>query len=458
MAEDKKHKTKKKKKSKKSKRKVPKKDDHGGTVALTDTSRDDGKEKQDDIAKKMVVGHDHEALLSAGSSEKSQRLIDDENYLEDENDDDRLLVAAAETWIREQEDSEVLDTPNDLTTKESDKKTKAKQRQAASISTKPVANSEAAVASDDTPDGALSPKTNDYSLHVTQLSFDATEWDVRRHFVEQGGCLLTSVRLVYDRGLSGQKQFRGVAFIDCADEASYEAAKKLHHSKLLNRSINVRPTLSKTELAMVVQDTQEKVRQKIRTFLDRKEEKDKEQSEVTAPAHAKIAKDVKNRGQKPSQRQQKSPQKAKQQQQQQPAVPPKKKELKTKDKHQKAAKKSPEKNKELGRKASSLQQDSANGGPSKKKQRTERTKSPVADHPQERFSPDQQKKKPKNLTATRKVNEVKEASGSKPHKSPVHKKAIIGVKHKAPEKDAAKLTKKQRNRRAAIIMSKKGKN
>jgi RNA recognition motif-containing protein len=89
-----------------------------------------------------------------------------------------------------------------------------------------------------------------YSLHLTQLSFDAKEYDIRQLF-EKRGCLLSSVRLVYDR-FEGAKLFRGVAFIDVSDKTSYEKALALDRAVFLGRKINVRPTKTHQELADIV--------------------------------------------------------------------------------------------------------------------------------------------------------------------------------------------------------------
>lgn len=100
------------------------------------------------------------------------------------------------------------------------------------------------------------------SLHITQLSFDATEYHVRNAFVEQG-CIVDSVRLVYDRD-GTTRTFRGVAFVDVADEESYQKALKLDRSTLLKRRINVRPTKTPSQLANIVQRTKDLVAEKIR--------------------------------------------------------------------------------------------------------------------------------------------------------------------------------------------------
>jgi hypothetical protein len=111
----------------------------------------------------------------------------------------------------------------------------------------------------DVPD--IAPIT--YSLHITQLAFNATDFDIRGHFVTKG-CLVSSLRMVYDKGLDGRNQFRGVAFIDVSEKESYERALSLHKSTMLGRKINVRPTRTKEELSNIVVKSQEKVADKIR--------------------------------------------------------------------------------------------------------------------------------------------------------------------------------------------------
>lgn len=101
-----------------------------------------------------------------------------------------------------------------------------------------------------------------FSLHVTQLSFEATEFDIREHFSAKG-CFIKSIRMVFDRGLNG-RTFRGVAFIDLQDAESYKRALELHKSKLRGRKINVRPTRTKEELSEIVMQSKEKVAEVIR--------------------------------------------------------------------------------------------------------------------------------------------------------------------------------------------------
>jgi len=101
-----------------------------------------------------------------------------------------------------------------------------------------------------------------YSLHLTQLSFEITEYDIRSFF-ESKGCTLTSVRLVYDRSAT-EKVFRGVAFIDLDDKKSYEIALSLSRSIIQGRKINVRPVKTKEELGDIVSRTKELVAEKIK--------------------------------------------------------------------------------------------------------------------------------------------------------------------------------------------------
>jgi len=123
-----------------------------------------------------------------------------------------------------------------------------------------------------------------YSLHITQLDYDATDYDIRNHFTTNG-CIVTSVRLVYDRSVDDRKLFRGVAFVDVADKESFQNALKLHRSKLLGRTMNVRPTKTKSELSNIVQRTKQKVKQTIKKF---KEDRDARQADTAArPGHAK---------------------------------------------------------------------------------------------------------------------------------------------------------------------------
>jgi RNA recognition motif-containing protein len=111
-----------------------------------------------------------------------------------------------------------------------------------------------------------------YSLHVTQLSYEANEPDIRTIFAE-AGCLISSIRLVYD-GMGAERTFRGVAFLDMCDEESYKKALALNRRMLHGRRMNVRPTKSKDELIDIVARTKELVAMKIQRQKDKQEAKE----------------------------------------------------------------------------------------------------------------------------------------------------------------------------------------
>lgn len=98
-----------------------------------------------------------------------------------------------------------------------------------------------------------------FSLHITQLSYEATDYDIRDLFISKG-CLVTSVRLVYRPDeKTGARKFTGVAFVDVSDEKSFKNGLELHRKNHLGRKINVRPTRSKEELSQIVEKTKETV-------------------------------------------------------------------------------------------------------------------------------------------------------------------------------------------------------
>ncbi len=128
------------------------------------------------------------------------------------------------------------------------------------------------------------------SLHITQLPYDSTDFDLRKLFAEQG-CSITSIRLVYDHDTEGRKTvFRGVAFCDFLDVTSYHNALKLHHkSSIRGRKLNIRPCKSKEELAAIVARTQDLVREKIHQQLSGKDIT-RSTSSAPKPAHNKSPK------------------------------------------------------------------------------------------------------------------------------------------------------------------------
>jgi hypothetical protein len=100
-----------------------------------------------------------------------------------------------------------------------------------------------------------------YSLHMTKVPYTATQTDIRFAF-GQKGCNITSIRLVYDRDQkTGERHFRGVAFVDLADEKSYNKALEFHNKPFLGKGlkVGVRPTVPKSQLSDIVRKTEEKV-------------------------------------------------------------------------------------------------------------------------------------------------------------------------------------------------------
>ena len=165
-----------------------------------------------------------------------------------EHEDDALLVAAA-NWAESSSETKPASNSNNPNNQLSAGEVRR------SISSTPERR-----------ERKTSEEKKTYSLHVTQLSYDATDYDIRDLFISKG-CLVTSVRLVYTNRDSETliRKFKGVAFVDVADEASFALAAELHRTYHLGRRINVRPTLSRDELACIAEATKEKVNDIIQT-------------------------------------------------------------------------------------------------------------------------------------------------------------------------------------------------
>ena len=203
---------------------------------------------------------------------------------DDDDDDDDEIQAMAAAWARDGEPLKAdqdasRESPPDKANATADAeappadiapKTKKQQKRKKSTneSTKP---SDSKHAKADPP--------SSYSLHISQLPFDVTEWELRQWFVEHAGVMFQQVRMVYDAGddETGKPVFRGVAFGECATQAQYDAALKLHQShqhKLKGRRINVRPTRTKAELASIVQERNELVQTKLQSLLQKRKQPD----------------------------------------------------------------------------------------------------------------------------------------------------------------------------------------
>lgn len=83
-------------------------------------------------------------------------------------------------------------------------------------------------------------KRSRYTVFVGNLPYDATQQDVYKHFDNFLREMVLDVRMLHDRGTG---EFRGTCFVDLKDAISLSKAYKLHHSKLMDRQINVEPTV-----------------------------------------------------------------------------------------------------------------------------------------------------------------------------------------------------------------------
>ena len=120
-----------------------------------------------------------------------------------------------------------------------------------------------------------------FSLHLTKVPFDATQSTIRCAFIEKN-CRITSVRLVYDTDQkSRERKFRGVAFVDLEDEASYNIGLKQHNTAFLGgkRRVNVRPTKTRNELSEIVKKTEERVAALIARSKEKKRAREEEEGE-----------------------------------------------------------------------------------------------------------------------------------------------------------------------------------
>lgn len=345
------------------------------------------KKKSSRSKKHKDAGNDEQGEPTNRLAENDPRDSDIQNDKDDnDEDDDAEMLAAAAAWAEQ----DVVDPSKKAL--EEDSSTKDSPSKHGGI--------EAIESSNE-------PQT--WSLHVTQLSFDATEMDIRHHFVSKG-CVVTSVRLVYDFDRSSNhKTFRGVAFCDVADKASYETAlKDLHQSRLMGRRINVRPTRTRKELGSIVERTRELVAEKKRKL--------QELADAGASDNEDKAKSTKK----------------------------KKKKQKKKQKEEKKSSKKRQR-KEGGKdsaKEAKEESDDDDNNVSPSPEKNAKKKAPASNND----SPLPEKKAEKKASGS---------NGDTPSPKKKAKKKTSGSGEKKPEKKDHKLTKKERNRKAAIIMQMK---
>ena len=213
----------------------------------------------------------------------------------DSEDDQNLLMAAGQ-WAQNEDEMDdeaetstaQADTASNwdyVKQNKRDKKTSVKQGVKAEATTQPI------------------PVPKNYSLHLTKVPFDATQTTIRYAFIEKN-CTVTSVRLVYDTNQkTRERTFRGVAFVDLADESSFDIGLKLHNTAFLGskRKVNVRPTRSRNELSEIVKKTEERVAMLIARSKEKKRSREEEgdndgEGDTDAKKKKQLKKNKKKRG------------------------------------------------------------------------------------------------------------------------------------------------------------------
>jgi len=184
---------------------------------------------------------------------------------ESSDEDEELLLAASE-WAESSTQNDQVEESNsngnsDQQSTENDKKKDISDTSSSRN------NEDSAAATKDTISKSMhtnkysTQQEQTYSLHMTKVPYTATQTDIRFAF-GQKGCNITSIRLVYDRDQkTGERHFRGVAFVDLADEKSYNKALEFHNKPFLGKGlkVGVRPTVPKSQLSDIVRKTEEKV-------------------------------------------------------------------------------------------------------------------------------------------------------------------------------------------------------
>jgi RNA recognition motif-containing protein len=218
---------------------------------------------------KNIKEEDSQEVREMSSGEKNQdddkiSSIQSEDVgsssVESDSDDEMLLMASK--WAKQKED-ELQDIGS--------------KREPASPATTPYYPSNFTTSI---------KENNTYSLHVTNLPYNATKPEIMRYFMKKG-CEISSTRLVYNHHVSrGDRDtkkllpksgFTGVAFIDFVNEESYNKALEMDKEYWIDendnykdqgkkdgrgwrrRRINVRPTKTKEELAQIVENTKQRL-------------------------------------------------------------------------------------------------------------------------------------------------------------------------------------------------------
>jgi RNA recognition motif. (a.k.a. RRM, RBD, or RNP domain) len=237
--------TKSSKKSKKKKKKKRKSKSPENADEKDDEPAGVPKKKEKKSKRRKLNEKEHVAENDEGKKDDAIKVSENSGD-EDDDDDDEDLLAAAAMWAGDSKIENLKSKSGTDRNGKDEKTSRAKKDE-----------------KENSDDVESTPQF--LSLHITQLPFDATEMDLRKFFAEQG-CSVTSIRLVYDHDVRGQKTvFRGVAFVDMLDRSSYDHALQLNHkASIRGRKLNIRPTRSKEELASIVSRTKDLVQEKIR--------------------------------------------------------------------------------------------------------------------------------------------------------------------------------------------------
>lgn len=200
---------------------------------------------------------------------KAHNMQEQQSSSESSDEDEELLLAASE-WAESSTQNDQVEESNsngvsDQQSKSTNKYTSKNDKKEISDTSSSRNNEDSAAASKDTISKSMHTNSTQqqqtYSLHMTKVPYTATQTDIRFAF-GQKGCNITSIRLVYDRDQkTGERHFRGVAFVDLADEKSYNKALEFHNKPFLGKGlkVGVRPTVPKSQLSDIVRKTEEKV-------------------------------------------------------------------------------------------------------------------------------------------------------------------------------------------------------
>lgn len=221
-------------------------------------------------------------------SQQSKEIEKKSVEVDSDSDDDEDLFDLAEKWANSQQETKEKKGDDDEVDIQKKDSGNAKTRK--KLLSNPI---------DRTTDGNLAlpdknyelgsslndRRGNKFSLHVTNLPYNAAKEDIMQAFLERG-CKITSTRLVYNYHTSRRENekkktkpansngFTGVAFVDVADETSYKLGLDMDKTMWgqdsndneknfgrgwKRRRINVRPTKTKEELAQIVAQTRLKV-------------------------------------------------------------------------------------------------------------------------------------------------------------------------------------------------------